>query len=139
MSWKRLARIGWILLSNGTILFFAVRLLMAFGAATAGEARIDRLLGAILCSWCLLGFAAELIHHRWARKINIALPVSIAIFMASTVLWLPVVTNDGDRFEAATGFLLFASAPICLAVFNYLAYRLTRGLDANPAPLTSGS
>jgi hypothetical protein len=139
MSWKRHARIGWILFSNGTILFFAVRLLMAFGAATASEARIDRLLGGVLCSWCLLGFAAEIIHHRWARRINIALPVSIAIFMASTVLWLPAVTKDGDRFEASTGFLLFASAPICLAVFNYLSYRLTRGLDANPAPLASGS
>jgi hypothetical protein len=139
MSWKRLLRIGWLLVSNGSIFFFAVRLLMAFGAATASEARIDRLLGAVLCSWCLLGFAAELIRHRWARRINIALPVSIATFMASTVLWLPVVTKDGDRFEAATGFLLFASAPICLAILNYLAYRLTRGIDPNPRPLTSGS
>jgi hypothetical protein len=45
MSWKRLARIGCLLVSNGTILFFAVRLLLAFGADTASEARIDRLLG----------------------------------------------------------------------------------------------
>ena len=110
MNWKRLARICW--LSNGIILFFAVRLLMAFGAATANEARIDRLLGAVLCSSCLLGFAAELMHHPWAQRINISLPITIAIFMASTVLWLPAVTKDGDRFEAATGFLLLASAPI---------------------------
>jgi len=75
----------------------------------------------------------------WAGRINIALPVSIAIFMASSVLWLPAVTKDGDRFEAATGFLLFVNAPIYLAVFNYLAYRLTRGIDANPTPLASGS
>jgi hypothetical protein len=139
MSWKRLARIGCLLASNGTILFFAVRLLMAFGADTASEARIDRLLGAVFGSWCLLGFAAELMYHRWARRINIALPVSIAIFMASTVLWLPAVTKDGDRFEAAFGFLVFASAPACLAVFNYLAYRLTRDIDLNATPLTSGS
>lgn len=139
MHWKRLARIGCLLFSNGTILFFAVRLLMAFGAATASEARIDKLLGAVLCSWCLLGFAAELVRHRWARKINLALPVSIAIFMASTIVWLPAVSKDGDRFDAALGFLFFASAPIFLAVFNYLAYRLTRAVDANPSPLTSGS
>jgi hypothetical protein len=139
MSWKRLSRIGCLLVSNGTILFFAVRLLMAFGAETASEARIDRLLGAASCSWCLLGFSMELTHHRWAQRINIALPVSIAIFMASTVLWLPTVTKDGDRFDAAFGFLLYASAPICLAVFNYLAYRLTRGINANPGPLKSGS
>ena len=139
MSWKRLARIGCLLVSNGTILFFAVRLLMAFGAVTGSEARIDRLLGAVFGSWCLLGFAAELMHHRWAQRINIALPVSIAIFMASTVLWLPTVTKDGDRFDAALGFLLYASAPICLAAFNYLAYRLTRSIDANPGPLTTGS
>ena len=110
MSWKRLALIGCLLVSNGIILSFAVRLLMPFGADTASEARIDRLLGAVLCSWCLLGFATELMHHRWARKINIALPVSIAIFMASTVPWLPTVTKDGDRFDAAVGFLLYASA-----------------------------
>ena len=139
MSSKRLARIGCLLVSNGTILFFAVRLLMAFGAETASEARIDRLLGALLCSWCVLGFAAELTHHRWAQKINIALPISIAIFMASTVLWLPASTKDGDRFEAATDFLLFACVPICLAVFNYLAYRLTNGIGTNPRPLTSGT
>jgi hypothetical protein len=112
---------------------------MAFGAATASEARIDKLLGAVLCSWCLLGFAAELVHHRWARKINLALPVTIAIFMASTIVWLPAASKDGDRFDAALGFLFFASAPIFLAVFNYLAYRLTRAVDANPSPLTSGS
>src|SRR5713101_7957788 len=102
MSWKRLARIGCLFVSNGTILFFAVRLLMAFGAVTASEARIDRLLGTVLCSWCFLGFVAEIMHHPWARRINIALPLSIAVFMASTVLWLPAVTKDGDRFEAAT-------------------------------------
>jgi hypothetical protein len=112
---------------------------MAFGAATASEARIDKLLGAVLCSWCLLGFAAELVYHRWARKINIALPVSIAIFMVSTVMWLPAASKDGDRYDAALGFLLFAGAPICLAVFNYLAYRLTSAVDANPSPLASGS
>jgi len=78
-------------------------------------------------------------HPRWARRINIALPVSIAIFMASTVLWLPAVTKDGDRFDAALGFLLYASAPLCLAVFNYLAYRLTTDIDVNARPLTSGS
>ncbi len=139
MSWKRLARIGCLLVSNGTILFFAVRLFMAVGAHTASEARIDRLLGGLFGSWCLLGFAAELMHHRWARKINIALPASIAIFMASTALWLPAVTEDGDRVDAALGFLFYASVPICLAVFNYLAYRLTRGIDANSSPLTSGS
>jgi TolB-like protein/Flp pilus assembly protein TadD len=44
---------------------------------------------------------SELMRHRWARRINIALPVSIAIFMASTVLWLPAVTKDGDRLNAA--------------------------------------
>lgn len=137
MRWKSLARFLCLLVSNGTILFFAVRLLMAFGADTVSEARTDRLLGAVFGSWCLLGFAAELVHHRWARRINIALPVSIAIFMASTVLWLPAVTKDGDRFDAALGFLLYASAPICLAVFNYLAYRLTRGIDASARPLTS--
>lgn len=115
MSGKRLALIGCLLVSNGTILFFAVRLLMAFGAATASEARIDRLLGTVLSSWCLLGFAAELMHRRWARKINIALPISVAIFMASTVLWLPTVTKDGDRFEVATDFLFLASVPIWLA------------------------
>jgi hypothetical protein len=138
MSWKRLALIGCLLVSNGIILFFAVRLLMPFGADTASEARTDRLLGAVLCSWCLFGFAAELMHPRWARKINIALPVSIAIFKASTLLWLPTVTKDGDRFDAAFGFLLYASAPICLAAFNYLAYRLTSGVGTNPRPLTSG-
>jgi hypothetical protein len=135
MNWKRPARIGSLLVSNGAILFFAVRLLIAFGAETASEARIDRLLGAVLSSWCLLGFVAELMHHRWAQRINIALPVSIAIFMASTVLWIPTVTRDGDRFGAALGFLLYATVPICLAVF----YRLTRGIDANPGPLRSGS
>jgi hypothetical protein len=139
MSWKRLARIGCLLVSNGTIFSFAVRLLMAFGADTASEARIDRLLGAVFGSWCLIGLASELMQYRWARRINIALPVSIAIFMASTVLWLPAVSNDGDRFDVALGFLLYASAPICLAVFNYLAYRLTRGIDASSTPLSSGS
>jgi hypothetical protein len=58
MSWKRLARIACLLVSNGTILFFAVRLLMAFGADTASEARIDRLLGGLFGSWRPLGFAA---------------------------------------------------------------------------------
>jgi hypothetical protein len=139
MSWKRLARIGCLLVSNGTILFFGVRLLMAFGADTASEARIDRLLGAVFGSWCLLGFAAELMHHRWARRINIALPGSIAILMVSTILWLPAVSQEGDRFDAALGFLFYASAPICLGVFNYLAYRLTRDIDVNARPLTSGT
>jgi hypothetical protein len=125
-------------ISNGTIFFSAGRLLMLFGAATASEARFDRLLGAVLCCWCLLEFASELLRHRWARRINIALPVSIAALMASTVLWLPKVSKDGDRFEAAMYFLLFASAPICLAVFNYLAYRLTRS-DAIPEPSASRS
>jgi len=139
MSWKRFARTGWLLVSNGAIFFFAVRLLVAFGAATPSEAQFDRLLGAVLCSWCVLGFAAELIHHRWARRINIALPASIATFMASTVFWLPLVTKDGDRFDAAIGFLLYAGAPICLTVLNYLAYRLTRGIDASPKTLASDS
>lgn len=131
MKWKRMARLGWLLVSNGAIFFFAVRLLKAFGAATTSEARFDRLLGAVLCSWCLLGFATELMHHRWARRINIALPVAIAAFMASTVLWLPTASKDGDRFDAALLFLLFATIPIFLALFNYLAYRLTR---ANAIP-----
>jgi hypothetical protein len=139
MSWKRLARIGCLVTSNGTILFFAVRLLMAFGAETASEAGIDRLLGAVWCSWCLLGFAAEIMQHRWARRINIALPVSVAAFMASTVLWLPAVTKDGDREEAAAFLFLYAGFPICFALLNYLVYRLTKGVDANPGPLASRS
>jgi hypothetical protein len=56
--------------------------------------------------------------------------------MASTVLWLPAVTEDGDRFDAALGFLLYASVPTCFAVFNYLAYRLTRGIEVNASPFS---
>ena len=139
MSWRRLARIGCVLVSNGTILFFAVRLILSYGAATASEARVDRLLGAVFSLWCLLGFAAEIVKHRWAGRINIALPLSIAMLMVSTVLWLPAVSLDGDRYEAATDFLLLASAPICLALLNFLAYRFTSGTEADPKLLKSSS
>jgi uncharacterized membrane protein len=138
MSWRRRIRTSWIVLSNGTILFFAARLLLAYGADTASEAQVDRILGAVLCLWCLVGVTAEALHHGSARRINIALPVSIAVFMLSTVVWLPAVSTDGDRFDAALGFAFFAIAPTGLALLNYLAYRLTRVLDAEHSRSISG-
>jgi hypothetical protein len=122
---KRLIRITCVLVSNGLILFFGARLLFAYGAVTAGEVRFDKVLGAIACSWCLLGFVAEILRKPWAKRINIALPATVAVFMLSTPIWLPRVTNDGDRFDAALGFAFLAIAPICLAVLSYLAYRKT--------------
>jgi hypothetical protein len=139
MNWKKRARLGCILLSNGTISFFALRLLLAYGAETRREVRVDRVLGAILCLWCLLGAIAEIFHHSWARRINIALPISIAVFMISTLVWLPLVTSDGDRLDAALGFALFAVAPMCLALFSYFAYRLTTAPDSEHNRSISGA
>jgi hypothetical protein len=130
MNWRRRICTSWIFLSNGTISFFAVRLLLAYGADTASEARVDRILGAVLCLWCLIGVTAESLHHSWAKRINIALPISIAVFMLSTVTWLPAVSTDGDRFDAALGFAFFAIVPTGLALLTYLAYRLTKVLDS---------
>jgi uncharacterized membrane protein len=130
MSWRKRICTFWILLSNGTILFFAVRLLLAYGAETASEARVDRILGTVFGLWCLVGVTTEALHHRWARRINITLPISIAVFMVSTVAWLPAVSTDGDRFDAALGFAFFAIMPACLALLNYLAYRQARVMDS---------
>ena len=138
MSWRIRIRTSWILLSNGTILFFALRLLLAYGADTASEARVDRIIGAVLSLWCLVGITAEALHHNWARRINISLPISIAVFMLSTVAWLPTVTTDGDRFDATLGFAFLAIAPACLALLTYLAYRPTRVLDTKHDHSTFG-
>jgi uncharacterized membrane protein len=59
MSWKRLARMCWLLVSNGAILFVAVRLLAAFGAHSASETRVDRLLGGVFGSWSFLGVSSD--------------------------------------------------------------------------------
>jgi hypothetical protein len=139
MSRKRIVRMGCIFLTNATILFFALRLLLAYGAETESEARFDRVLGAILCLWCFLGITAEAFRHPWAQRINIALPISIAGFMVSTLFWLPAVSDDGDRFEAAAFFAIYAVAPICLAVINYFTYRLTRAPDSEHGPSLSGA
>ena len=114
-----------ILASNGTILFFALRLLRAYGAVTASEAHFDTIVGAVVCSACLMGFAAEMKLHRWSKAINIAIPMAVGIFMASAFVWLPAVSDDGDRYEAAFGFLLYASIPLFFALVNYFVYRLT--------------
>ena len=138
MSWRIRIRTSWILLSNGTILFFALRLLLAYGADTASEARVDRIIGAVLSLWCLVGITAEALHHNWARRINISLPIATAVFMLSTVAWLPTVTTDGDRFDAALGFAFLAIAPASLALLTCLAYRPTRVLDPKHDHSTSG-
>jgi len=138
MIWRKRIRTFWILLSNGTILFFAVRLLLAYGADTASEARVDRILGVILSLWCLVGITAEVLHHYWAKRINIALPVSIAVFMLSTVAWLPAVSTDGDRFDAALAFAFFAIVPSCIALLNYSAYRLPGSPDSERDRSMSG-
>jgi hypothetical protein len=53
--------------------------------------------------------------------------------MVSTMLWLPKVSRDGDRFEAAAGFLLLSSVPMLLAIFVYVAYRLTETVPTDKA------
>ncbi|HET7205712.1 MAG TPA: hypothetical protein VFI95_03940 [Terriglobales bacterium] len=125
MERKRLIRFVCILVSNGTILFFALRLLRALGAANASEAHFDMTVGAVASSACLIGFVAEINLHRWAKVINVAIPMAVGIFMASAVMWLPAVSNDGDRYEAAYGFLIYATIPLFFALANFLAYRLT--------------
>jgi hypothetical protein len=126
MDRKRLVRLGCILFSNGTIFFFALRLLRAYGAYTALEAHFDEAIGAVVSLGCLVGFVAEITLRSWAKIINIVVPAAVAAFMASAVVWLPAVTDDGDRYDAALGLLLYASAPLFLAFINYLAYRLTK-------------
>lgn len=126
MDKNRLVRLGCILVSNGTIFFFALRLLRAYGAYTSSEAHFDEVIGAVVSLGCLIGFVAEIALRRWARIINIVLPAAVAVFMASAFVWLPAVTDDGDKYDAALGLVLYASAPLFLAFINYLAYRLTK-------------
>jgi len=107
----------------------SVRLLGAYRAANASEAHFDEIVGGVVSSACVLGLVAEMNLHRWANVINIAIPIAVGIFMASAVAWLPAVSDDGDRYEAAFGFLVYASGPLFLAVVNYLAYRLTNTVN----------
>ena len=128
MDGKRLIRFVCVLASNGTILFFALRLLRAYGAASTSEAHFDVIVGAVVSSACLIGLVAEINRHRWAKAINTGIPIAVGIFMASAVVWLPAVTDDGDRYEAAFGFLVYAIGPLFFAVVVYLAYRLTNAV-----------
>jgi hypothetical protein len=56
--------------------------------------------------------------------------------LSKEAVWLPAVTDDGDRYDAALGLLLYASAPLFLAFINYLAYRFTKeGKPSGPGAL----
>ena|SRR5438045_6259285 len=137
MHWKRATRLVWLLVSNLVILYFAVRLMFAGGAETALEACFDRALGATVSAWCSIALTGELANRPWSKKINIALPLSIAALMISTVVWLPLVSHDSDVPDAVIGFLVYSIAPICLAILNYLAYRLTREAGSSLGPTSN--
>ena len=131
MAKKRLLRLGCILVSNGIILFIALRLLSAVWADTPGEVRFDQVLGAVVSCACLLGFLAEITQRSWARIINIGIPAAVVIFMASAYLWLPAITNDGDKYDAALILSLGSVVPSLLTLVNYLAYRFTNQVNAD--------
>lgn len=123
MEGKKLRRLICVLVSNGTIFFLATPVLLAHGAQSTEEARFDNVLGAILCAWSLFGLAAEIVRWRWAKGINIALPATLAAFLLSTMTWLPRVSTDGDRYDAALALAFLAILPIGLTIVNYFAYR----------------
>jgi hypothetical protein len=123
MDRKRLKRLVCVLISNGTIFLPATLVLLARGAESKEEVRFDNFLGAVLCAWSLFGLVAEILQWRWAKAVNIALPASLAAFLFSMAIWLPRVSTDGDRFDAALVLAFFAILATGLTIVNYFAYR----------------
>ncbi len=128
-----MVRLVSVLMSNGLIFVFGVLFFRPGGNPETGtEGIVYVLLGCVLCFWSTLGFAAEILKHRQARRINVVLPAALATLMASTVVWLPPLDRySSDAGEAATFYFIFASIPAFLAVMNFWVYRRVRQIKTS--------
>jgi len=114
-----------VLISDGSLFFFGVQFFRpGWSPETDTEAIVYFLVGCILCFWSVLGIAAEVLSHGWAKRVNVGLPAALAALMVSTMIWLPPLGKyTSDAGEAAAFYFIYASVPAFFAILNFWAYR----------------
>jgi hypothetical protein len=136
MNGRRMTRLLWVVISNGLIFRWGLRVALS---RTDGLASL--LLGVLLCAACVTGAIFELRKKKVARNLNVGIPTILAGLMASSVLWLPMVAKlqhsqyPGEASEGAAFLLLFAGYPLCLAIITFMAYWL---IEIDPSTTVTG-
>lgn len=136
MNGRRIVRLLWVATSNGVLFYWGLRF-----ARNRGDGLAWMSFGIVVCIVCLAGWILELRKYRIARVVNVGTPAALAVLMASSVIWLPLIAkfqhsqNMGEAYEGAAFMLLLAAYPLCLAIITFLAYWL---IDIEPIPTATG-
>ena len=132
MNGRRIARLVWVLISDGLLFRWGLRV-----ASSRADGLASMLPGILLCSACVTGVIFEVRKKKVARVLNIAIPSILAGLMISSVLWLQIAAKlrhsqyPGEASEGAFFVLLFAAYPLCLAILTSVAYWL---IEIEPSP-----
>src|SRR6266481_2842259 len=117
MNGRRMARLVWVLISNGLLFRWGLRL-----ASSRADGFAWMLSGILLCSACVTGVIFELRKKKVARALNIGIPM---------IAKLQHSQYPGEASEGAFFLLLFAAYPLCLAILTLVAYWL---IEIEPGP-----
>lgn len=117
---RRTLRFVWVGLCNGCLFVAGVESLLPT------EEIVWRVFGAIVCIASVTGIVLELLKHRLAQVVNVATPTLVAVVMATSIKWIPILAayegHPGDADEGAIFLLIFSLVPLCFALITGVAY-----------------
>jgi hypothetical protein len=137
MNARRFLKHLCIIVSNGTLFYFAMRNLL-----NPHELLYWRIFAVVVCAGLIGGVVLEIRNQRVARIVNVAVPAGVGVILASSIVWLPMLArvqqweHPTDAAEGSPFLLVFSLVPFFLACVAELTYRILDDIDSNKGPTT---